>query len=223
MVHECYAQSEFYTKSDIEQDLGWTAKMINTILGEPDIRKPLIRRTNRVAHLYRRARVFAVMESDEYKKAISKRRSNINAVITKYKQTVENAVYMPISFELPECSFEEFANAVKAKHTKHISPPQYIVNRWCVNTLRHEYTQYEHSLHAQFRRVGIDMAIQIIRFRVFKQLYNIFNGALNTEIIRQSRCKLIFDLHTRLRTPTSDEELLRIANLKKYMPGKAAK
>lgn len=189
---------EYFTQSEL-RSRGWTASMQKHLLGEPDkrVRNPIYRR-GKPMKLYCSSRVDQAERSLEFQRLKSRadrRRAAIQPSIeARQRQTVAAAKACRVELKkvsLEHCqreavnSYNEMTGGlgfldlddVKAQHPK-------FLDRITVNHLRHNRTHYDHLLAEQANKVGVDLAREIVRAKVYKEIMEAF-PELEAECLRQ--------------------------------------
>lgn len=166
---------------------GWSPKMIESFLGNPDDIKPLGRYCEE--HRYFLPRIENAEQSDEFKIAqtayLSRRNAGKLAAKTQTKSRLEKARTMIIRVRrLPEnevldSAIDHYNFNRRGRHWNDdygYSTPatensdKSFLDRITVNYIRHELTSYDGRLRAQRGRIGGDAAVPIIRRRVFEEI-----------------------------------------------------
>lgn len=166
---------------------GWSPKMIENFLGEPDDVKPLGRYAEE--HRYFLPRIERIETTEDFKTAqtayLTRRKAGKLAAKTQTEARIEKARTMIIRVErLPETEVLEKAidhfnyrcRWRKWDDDYFISPladedsdPRFL-ERITVNYIRHELTSYDSNIFQQRGRIGGDAAVSIIRRRVFEEI-----------------------------------------------------
>lgn len=166
---------------------GWSPKLIEDFLGEPDDVKPLGRYCEE--HRYWMPRVERVEKTDGFKTAqekyLKRRRRGIEIARKRAAQQIETAKTMPIRIRemsgedvLDDAIWHYNAQNRGRRHedddyccrSASRGSDELFLERITVNYIRHNLTGYDAKLFAQKGKIGGGEAVQIIRRRVFEEI-----------------------------------------------------
>lgn len=178
---------------------GWTKTMIDQVLGEPDMFKPNpAYKSAAPMRLYSIYRIEAA-ESHPYfadhLTVVDKRRTAIQPSLDKRRRKtlkeVENLCIRIEPVSLEQCqrealegyfAYHDRSNAVDLNEVKNNNPD--FVDRITVNHIRHNRTCYDEKLIEQAGKIGVAMAQEIVRAKVYKAIMSTY-PALEDECRRQ--------------------------------------
>lgn len=164
---------------------GWTHTAIKNFLGEPYWREECHKYGvgDFTTNWYRAADVKAAERRKAFKTIQAKKTARSEAakkaVETRRAQTMAFAEAMEI--RVPKRDLLEVQKAACDSYNQRASDrdkyggaspdsePKFL-DRITVNYIRHEMSNYEAAIHAQFGRVGVDDAIQAVRSRVYEAI-----------------------------------------------------
>ena len=158
------------TKTDLKSR-GWTDAMVARLLGDPDFVKNLGR--GKVAHLYDLSRVVAAEGTDDFRelraKATTRSAAGRAAAEARAVKLLEYVQSCPINLE--RYSMAEISRAISAaRGLRRSDVDSQVWDRWCVNALRHEATQYDAILTEIEGRPGITPAYIALKNRVLTEI-----------------------------------------------------
>lgn len=166
-----FVRSDYYNKTELK-DLGFTESMINALLPEPTLRPNPFYRSGSPMRLYPKDVVDSVIESPEFKvdleKSKARRSSAMRAVKTKREKTkrdVDEAISR-IKVRCPKgmrtrdgalaagVRHKERLDASRGEFGDYRNADDETRERWTVNYIRHELTDYESELFDMAGKVG---------------------------------------------------------------------
>jgi hypothetical protein len=180
-------EKELYVSMKGLKAEGWTDKLIQKFLGEPDktARNPMFASAAPVK-LYNRTRVLSVSQTKEFleekQKADVRKESARKAVLTKKDALMSKIEQLEIQVKtLPPEKVKSLAIDAYNDHKAYISMEyghdcefaskknndKNFLDRIVVNFIRHELTSYDHSLEIIAGKVGASLALAEIRRKVY--------------------------------------------------------
>lgn len=171
-------------KSDLK-DLGFSESMIEKLLPEPQRKRTSM---GRYALLWDSNVVSAVMETNEFKslheKHLSRKQVAYNAVETKREKSFEwlegkirEIKVTRIDINLLEdlaIEFQQFRNSHKDYVITKDFIPRDVMERWCVNYIRHNLTEYDDTLFDSKDKVGASVIRNEYRQSLFKKIKAVY-------------------------------------------------
>ena len=181
------------------KERGWTDRLIQALLGEPDQLAPNPHYSSAAPmRLYLRQRIEEAEQHPTFTEALNKFRARREAgrksANTRIRKAVQWAANTPIPFRCPTRSIREL-NAVSMEARNELadirhrpsddhdwdddyeSPPlsrrssdQDSLARITVNFLRHECSSYDFTLAETFGKSGKALAITVIRLRIYREI-----------------------------------------------------
>ena len=176
------------------QNRGWTDRTIRILLGEPDATAPNPHgRSAPPMKLYTVERVREAEQDPRFIQAINGREqrqaAGRRAVETRRKSAVRWAAETPILLECPTGSLDELAQMAVERRNGFLLQQEWhpgnellellpdhrrldpdTVARLCTNLLRHECSDYDEALAMNFGRTGSQLAVNIIRLRIHREI-----------------------------------------------------
>lgn len=166
---------EKLTKTQVKE-LGFSDRLIDSLLPEPELRdNPFYRFAGAPMKLWRKDDVDRAMDTDEFREHLKKREKRSQAarkaVETKRKRTMEHVEELIPQIRVQGgWTEEEIRDAARRSHNDwEIAKGNYgdlsfmctdkpTVDRWMVNFVRHELTDYDHELYDMKGMTGVDEA-----------------------------------------------------------------
>ena len=200
-------EKEYLTKTMVKER-GWSDTMIDKFLPKPDqIKDNPKYKCAAPMKLYGKKRVERIEAKptflDAKEKSAVRRIGAKKAVVTKRRVTVEEAERVPIlppaiipKDELTRKAIQHHNNrqagfAVRRRdydwRSASLGDNPGLLNRLCVNYLRHQCTTYDHVLAEFVGRVGTDEAYPVIKSRVLQVIADAYHW-LAEECIDQMSC-----------------------------------
>jgi len=172
-------KQEYFVKSALKSR-GWSDKLIETILGEPDKLKcnPFYRSAPEMK-LYLIEKVLKYEETEQFKEHLIKREKRVQsakkAVQTKYNNNIN--VANQLTFKVPIISKDELIkdaimslNCFRGTNIKVNKLSEKSLHRILVNYIRHELTEYDYALYDINGKVGKYELYEIIKNKVLKEI-----------------------------------------------------
>lgn len=177
------------------RERGWTASMIDTLLGEPDAVKKNPRYAKAAPmRLYHETRVMEMENSAEFirrqEASAPRRAASRKAVETKRDALIRQVRQMTVTVErIPAAEIRRRAIESYESWNDHRDPvapdaDEGFIHRISVNFIRHELTEYDEALEEVAGRVGIGEAVSLIREMVYGAIAEAY-PYLKAECIRQ--------------------------------------
>lgn len=182
-------EKELYVSMKGLKAEGWTDKLIQKFLGEPDktARNPMFASASPVK-LYSRERIHEVLQTkaflEEKEKADIRKKSARKAVETKQDSLMEKIRQLEILVEiLPPGKVKRLAIESYNDHNldygnfdsiAHKNNDKSFLDRITVNFIRHELTSYDHSLETIAGKTGKSLALTAIRRKVYETIANTY-------------------------------------------------
>lgn len=178
------------TKTSLKSERGWTDKLINMFLSEPDLKRPNPNyKAGPPMLLFKIDRIEAIEQTDEFKAqkegAVKRKEAAKKAVNTKLKQlwewlsTVEIHVPVLDKSKLIKRACYHYNDMQEARELEGRSTcdmpatadsdPKFL-ERICVNYLRHCLTKYEEHLDGMSGKVGFAAGYKEIRRKIFSRI-----------------------------------------------------
>jgi hypothetical protein len=189
--------SERITKSALLARSGWTATLVERLLGDPDERKKVFGRTVPLA-LYSVARIEQAEASDAFALAqasVAKRKAAAaKAVATKTAKLMAAIEMMPVSVrrlglaDAKRQAIESYNRRACGDVFASPSDEPAFLERITVNFIRHELTEYDAALWEFAGKTGIVLAVAEIRSRVYSAIAQAY-PALGAECERQIQAR----------------------------------
>ncbi|MDD2741263.1 MAG: hypothetical protein PHV02_03260 [Rhodocyclaceae bacterium] len=172
------------TQTAILERTGWTKTLLLKLLGEPDLRKKIHGRTQ-LACLYREVRVLEAEGSAAFAAAqdgIQKRKAaGKKAVETKIEKLMLAVAEMRVTVQ--HVGIDKVRrDAIRSYNDWHWdscmpaslkSEPEFL-DRITVNYIRHELTDYDYALEEVAGKVGVQIAIDTIRDKIYASIANAY-------------------------------------------------
>lgn len=179
-------KEEFISKSKIKTR-GWTEKLIDEFLSEPDklSQNPFYRNAPDIK-LYKIDRVEKIEDTVEFKELYEKtkkrKESSKKAILTKTKNIIEYVDGLIINIkkidekELKGKAIDSFNEwkSYKSEDGYCGNGDKLFFNRIIVNFLRHECSNYEKKLDEIYGKVGIDDAYMRLKNKVLDAIKNTY-------------------------------------------------
>lgn len=183
-----YTRQDFYNKSDLKNELGFTDAMIRDLMSSGILGKPIERqnpmfRSGSPMMLWRKSEIEQVMTTDEFRaakeKADKRRASSAKAVAAKKDKTmrdVEEAISRIVVMKAGKSRDEVLRAGVahkvmlddaraanRGQYNESVPDDYYSADeatkeRWAVNYIRHELTEYDEELWGMAGKVGVSEA-----------------------------------------------------------------
>ena len=189
------SETKYFCKSQLK-DLGFTDKMIKDLVLRPPILKtnPHYKKAAPM-QIWEQTYIYDIMDSEPFsvakaksegrkiasKKALHTKRKTSMVLLEKAINSIEVEYQNPIDIE---------KNALEAKACWYewcgkfdsdvYSADQETINRWCVNYIRHNLTNYEAVLWSFKRKVGKEEMYELFREAVMKKIANIYPQFFDT-------------------------------------------
>jgi hypothetical protein len=167
------------TTKTIKDQFGWSDAMILDLLGNPD-----------AMDSYEVKRVFNA------RKQIPTANTATKCVQTKFKQTIKMAldtdIYISKTLPTLDVLKESVVTEKELKNQRlgiwaldYSYVADHVVDRWCVNHIRHNFTNYD-TVRRQFTgMLGNNAAVKVIKYKLYTEMLDLYGGKLNEEIYRQ--------------------------------------
>lgn len=193
---------DYYTIGALRKERGWSERLIEDLLGEPDrLARKQARRYGRAK--YRPAKLYAsgrvnIAEQDErfiaYQAKRQRRSQASKRTADRKRAELEAWAHnVPIAVKpLPlDAVYKRSLESREAWETSRGrsnfdggNAPAGVRARWAVNYVRHELTSYDDTLLQAYGEVGIDRAVAAIRNRVLGEIASVY-PELAAECARQ--------------------------------------
>jgi hypothetical protein len=168
---------QMLTQTSILSRNGWSKKVLDSLLGEPDLRKKVFGRTN-LSALYLERRVLEAEQSESFasmQASLEKRKiAAAKATATKTESLLAQIAAMQVSVKILQRR-NLVSQAITSYNERQSDMGSYahkksdaaFLDRICVNYIRHELTGYDHALQDVAGRTGITQAVHEIRRKIY--------------------------------------------------------
>jgi transcriptional regulator GlxA family with amidase domain len=170
-------EREMITQTMLLERPGWSRKLVEKLLGEPDVRKKVYGYGKKLC-LYSMDRILAAESSREFadqQESLAKRQiAAQKAVETKQQNLLEAVKAMEITVErIDRKQLKKLA--VDAYNERNLFTDRFadldsskdFLDRICVNYVRHNLTEYDAALEEIAGKVGNQEALILIRLKVY--------------------------------------------------------
>lgn len=171
---------QMLTQTSILSRNGWSKKVLDSLLGEPDLRKKVFGRTN-LSALYLERRVLEAEQSESFasmQASLEKRKiAAAKATATKTESLLAQIADMQVSVKILQRR-NLVTQAITSYNGRQSDMGSYaqkksdaaFLDRICVDYIRHELTGYDHALQDVAGRTGITQAVQEIRRKIYAEI-----------------------------------------------------
>lgn len=188
-------KEELITQSNIIEEFGWSKTLIEKFLTVAETKRNPVFACASPMKLYRREDVLSIMQTDEFKNEYEKMlsRRNRGKLIAQNK---EDETLRAIRLKMQEITvsiqdnIEERAIHDKREHDRFVEEvyhnnyylkedtyedaPQEVKDRWAVNYIRHNLTQYEKELYYNHNKVGCNKAYILYKNAVLSKIAEVY-------------------------------------------------
>lgn len=187
---------EMLTQTNVLGREGWSKKILQDLLGGPDLQKKVSGRSN-LASLYLLSRVVAAEATPEFRQAqaaLAKRKAaSRKAVKTKVDKLMADIEAMVVEVEaipvgaLKRHAIQAYNEWNSMSYATHHSDKDFL-ERIMVNYIRHNLTDYDYALEETAGRTGKAVAIATIRYKIFSAIaeaYPMFKHECDRQLARK--------------------------------------